>query len=81
VPESAPADSGPVDDSMSDDVLLSPRHMDSERRDESGAKLDLARAFVEMDDPAVARDLLEEVVQHGSDEQRADAAALLEKLG
>jgi FimV-like protein len=34
-----------------------------------------------MDDPDVARDLLEEVVQHGNDEQRADAAALLEKLG
>ena len=80
-PESAPADSRPVDDGMSNDVLSSPRRMVSEGRDESDAKLDLARAFVEMDDPDVARDLLEEVVQHGNDEQRADAAALLEKLG
>ncbi len=80
-PESEPADGKPVEVSMPDDVLSPRQRMKSELQDEPETKLDLARAFVEMEDPAAARALLEEVVQDGSDEQRADAAAILAKLG
>ena len=47
---------------------------------EVGTKLDLARAYVDMGDPAGARGILEEVLDEGDDSQRQQAQALLETL-
>lgn len=43
-------------------------------------KLDLALAYIDMDDPLGAKGLLEEVMQEGGSGQRARAQALLERL-
>jgi len=45
--------------------------------DECATKLDLARAYIDMDG---ARELLQEVVQEGSDQQKADARSLMDNL-
>jgi pilus assembly protein FimV len=76
----APA-GAPVEDSISSDVLSSQWRMDSGLWDEAGTKMDLARAYIEMDDPDAARAILDEVVLEGSESQRAEASALLAKLG
>ncbi|WP_162846017.1 FimV family protein [Seongchinamella sediminis] len=44
-------------------------------------KLDLARAYLDMGDEDGARQILEEVVAEGSEEQKAEAGALLERIG
>lgn len=44
------------------------------------ANLDLARVYIEMDDPEAARELLEEVMDKGSDNQKAEAESLLKTL-
>ena len=41
--------------------------------DETETKLDLARAYMEMDDKDGARDILNEITSEGSDEQRQEA--------
>ncbi|EQB2600645.1 FimV/HubP family polar landmark protein [Aeromonas salmonicida] len=46
-----------------------------------GAKLDLARAYLEIDDKDSARELLQEAAEQGSDHQRAEAEKLLKRLG
>lgn len=46
-----------------------------------GAKLDLARAYLEIDDKESARELLEEAVAQGSEHQRSEAQKLLKRLG
>lgn len=48
--------------------------------DESETKLDLARAYIEMDDTDGARDILAEVVRDGSAQQQAEAQSLLDKM-
>jgi pilus assembly protein FimV len=48
--------------------------------DEASTKLDLARAYIEMDDKEGARDILEEVLDEGTDEQKAQASSLIEQL-
>jgi pilus assembly protein FimV len=78
--DEAPA-GGPLEDSISSDVLSSQWRTDSGLWDEAGTKMDLARAYIEMEDPDAARTILEEVVQEGSESQRAEASALLAKLG
>ena len=47
---------------------------------EVGTKLDLARAYVDMGDPAGARSILEEVLDEGDDGQRQQAQQLLDTL-
>ncbi|MEP5566994.1 MAG: FimV/HubP family polar landmark protein [Halioglobus sp.] len=44
-------------------------------------KLDLARAYMDMGDEDGARQILEEVVADGSEEQKAEAGELLERIG
>ncbi|GAB3031983.1 FimV/HubP family polar landmark protein [Bowmanella dokdonensis] len=44
------------------------------------AKLDLARAYLEMDDKESAIELLQEVVQKGSEEQQEEAKGILDTL-
>ncbi|MFB2865084.1 FimV/HubP family polar landmark protein [Aeromonas sp. MdU4] len=46
-----------------------------------GAKLDLARAYLEIDDKDSARELLQEAAAQGTDHQRAEAEKLLKRLG
>ncbi len=63
---------GPED--MSDDLH------DARTMTEVGTKLDLARAYVDMGDPAGARSILEEVLDEGDDGQRQQAQQLLDSL-
>jgi pilus assembly protein FimV len=48
--------------------------------DEVSTKLDLARAFIDMGDAEGARGSLEEVLAEGTDEQKAEASDLIEKI-
>ena len=48
--------------------------------DEAATKLDLARAYVDMGDKEGARDILEEVAEEGSNDQKQEAAELLKTL-
>ena len=48
--------------------------------DETSTKLDLARAYIDMDDKEGAKDILEEVVQEGNDDQKAKAKELLQQM-
>ena len=59
---------------MSDDLH------DARTMTEVGTKLDLARAYVDMGDPAGARSILEEVLDEGDESQRQQAQQLLDSL-
>lgn len=48
--------------------------------DEIETKLDLAKAYVEMDDQDSARDILSEILDQGTDEQKIEAQALVDVL-
>lgn len=48
--------------------------------DEAGTKLDLARAYVDMGDNDMARSLLTEVLVQGSEDQKTEAQALIQRL-
>ncbi len=48
--------------------------------DEIATKLDLARAYIDMGDKDGAREILDEVIAEGNDEQQAEAKQLSEKL-
>lgn len=48
--------------------------------DEVATKLDLARAYIDMGDHDGAKDILDEVVQEGTDEQKSEAEELLSKV-
>lgn len=47
---------------------------------EVATKLDLAKAYQEMGDAAGAREILEEVLRDGDDQQRGSAQALMQQL-
>ena len=77
--------------SMSDETAevptmnLAPEDMTSDLHEartmtEVGTKLDLARAYVDMGDPAGARSILEEVLDEGDDAQKQQAQKLLDSL-
>ncbi|MEJ2128083.1 MAG: FimV/HubP family polar landmark protein [Woeseiaceae bacterium] len=74
--------------SMPDDsptANISPEDMSDELTEartmtEVGTKLDLARAYVDMGDPAGARSILEEVLDEGDEGQRQQAQQLLDSL-
>jgi pilus assembly protein FimV len=61
-------------DDMSDDLH------EARTMTEVGTKLDLARAYVDMGDPAGARSILEEVLDEGDEGQRQQAQQLLDSL-
>ncbi len=61
-------------DDMSDDLGLLG---DS---DEVATKLDLARAYIDMGDAEGAKEMLQEVLEDGTDEQKSDANELLARL-
>ncbi len=66
-------------------MSLAPEDMSSDLHEartmtEVGTKLDLARAYVDMGDPAGARSILEEVLDEGDDGQKQQAQKLLDSL-
>ena len=66
-------------------MSISPEDMSGDLHDartmtEVGTKLDLARAYVDMGDPAGARSILEEVLDEGDEGQRQQAQQLLDSL-
>ena len=48
--------------------------------DEISTKLDLARAYIDMGDPEGARNILDEVIEEGNDDQKNEAQGILERL-
>jgi pilus assembly protein FimV len=52
----------------------------NETWDEAGTKLDLARAYIEMDDNESAQSILEEVVKEGKDSQKNEARDLINQI-
>ena len=44
-------------------------------------KLDLARAYLDMGDEDGARQILDEIVAEGSEEQKSEARELLDRIG
>ncbi|MDZ4080191.1 FimV/HubP family polar landmark protein [Hydrocarboniphaga sp.] len=48
--------------------------------DDVGTKLDLARAYLDMDDQEMARSLLDEVIEQGNDAQKQEAQELRDQL-
>ena len=48
--------------------------------DESETKLDLARAYIDMDDNDGAKEILQEVVEEGTEQQKQDANKMLDSL-
>jgi len=68
-------------DSLDSDAELEEDEFDFlSGNDEASTKLDLARAYIEMDDKEGARDILEEVASEGSDDQKAQAKELMAQL-
>ena len=63
--------------SDTDDSTEDPDYADSM---DVGTRLDLARAYIEMGDNSAAKNMLNEVVQHGDADQRASAQAMLMAL-
>jgi pilus assembly protein FimV len=49
--------------------------------DEIATKLDLARAYIDMGDTDGAKDILDEVMQEGTDTQKQEASTLLNRIG
>lgn len=64
------------DESMADEAPAESLLSD----DDAEVKMDLARAYLSMDDPDSARALLEEIIADGSESQQATAQALLDEL-
>jgi pilus assembly protein FimV len=54
---------------------------DSGLWDEVTTKIDLARAYIEMEDPEAARVILQEVVAEGNASQQAEAREMLARIG
>jgi pilus assembly protein FimV len=73
------------DEDTSPTQALTPEDISDDLHDartmtEVGTKLDLARAYVDMGDPAGARSILEEVLDEGDAGQRQQAQKLLDSL-
>lgn len=68
------------DDAAGDAALDAGTGDDEDDIGEAGTKLDLARAYIDMGDPAGARGILEEVISDGDEEQQQEARALLDQL-
>lgn len=67
-------------DTASSELFSSEWHMDGAVWDEAATKLDLGRAYVEMDDRQAAEALLLEVAEEGNPEQQAEARELLARM-
>jgi pilus assembly protein FimV len=49
--------------------------------DETATKLDLARAYIDMGDSDGAKDILDEIMDEGNDQQKREAEVLLSRIG
>jgi len=67
-------------DSIGSEVVSSQWQAETAVWDEVATKMDLARAYLEMEDPEAARGILEEVTQEGNESQRAEAREMLARL-
>lgn len=67
-------------DTLSSELFSSQWHIDAGAWDEAATKLDLGRAYVEMNDRQAAEALLLEVAEEGNPEQQAEARGLLAGL-
>jgi pilus assembly protein FimV len=54
--------------------------LETEGWDEFALKMDLARAYIGMEDPDAAKEILNEAIATSSGEQRQEAEALLAEL-
>ncbi len=61
-----------ADDMLADDIFAD--------MDAVGTKLDLARAYIEMEDEDGARGILEEVLEEGSDDQKQEAETIMNSI-
>ncbi|HFB67285.1 MAG TPA: hypothetical protein ENJ60_17245 [Aeromonadales bacterium] len=68
-----------LDDELDDDEI-DESILDLGDVDEASTKLDLARAYIDMEDYDGASEILQEVVTEGSDKQKAEAEELLTKM-
>lgn len=75
-PEEAQPGAYPTDADCPGDFQMDPGPWD-----EVGIKLDLARAYLQMDDPEAARVILAEVIAEGTGEQIAEAKAMQARWG
>ncbi|WP_125469002.1 FimV/HubP family polar landmark protein [Methylomagnum ishizawai] len=71
----APTDLEPELQAQEEDLFAGLTDMD-----QFETKLDLAKAYADMEDEDSAREILLEVATHGNDRQKAEATALLDKL-
>ena len=68
------------DDEELTEALAPEKTGDGNTMTEVGTKLDLARAYIDMGDPAGARSILEEVLAEGDDAHKQQAQQLLDSL-
>ncbi|ARN75931.1 FimV/HubP family polar landmark protein [Oceanicoccus sagamiensis] len=83
--EGSPAEDSSAEESESFDSAVAAEASDDDfdflaDTDEVATKLDLARAYIDMGDTEGARDILDEVLQEGSDEQKQEAQSLAERI-
>ncbi len=70
-----------INDAREDTTISQDDDLDFlEESDEVSTKLDLAKAYMDMGDREGAEDILNEVMEEGSEQQKADAKALMEQL-
>ena len=69
-----------LDDVALDDESIQTDAPASDEEDEVSTKIDLARAYVDMGDPEGARDILNEVLEEGSDSQKLEAQEILDSM-
>lgn len=83
--EPAAVPDAPVDDTpapSSADVLADEDDFDFlGETDENATKLDLAKAYIDMGDNEGAKDILNEVISEGNDQQQSEARELLSQVG
>lgn len=81
-PEPEPSPAPITADVKNDDVLGDDDDFDFlSETDENATKLDLARAYIDMGDTEGARDILNEVLGEGNEEQQSEAKELLARVG
>ena len=79
--EPTPVAATPAGSDKADDMLGDDDDFDFlSETDENATKLDLARAYIDMGDAEGARDILNEVLSEGSEEQQGEAKELLARV-
>jgi pilus assembly protein FimV len=79
--EMGPFELGPIEPGTgASDLVPLPWEMDGGLWGDVGTKLDLGRAYVEMNDPEAAQAILAEVIEEGDADQQAEARRLLTQL-